>query len=72
MNESSRTIYMCRQCLRASDVPGECHGEPMVECCCGYPGDFGTRPVTEADGRIVTHAPRWWAEQTWATARRHG
>jgi len=66
---SGRVIYVCTQCLRISPNEATCHNEAMIECDCGLPGDERSRPVMTAQGKLVTHAPRWWVETCRARAK---
>jgi len=55
-----RIVYMCEICLLASDTQKVHHGRPMIRCDAGCEGDACTLPVIDADGHILTHAPKWW------------
>ncbi|NOZ05971.1 MAG: hypothetical protein GXP41_06415 [Chloroflexi bacterium] len=56
-----QVVYVCAHCLKVSAVQEICHDEDMLKCECGAPGDERSRPIT-VQGRLVTHAPRWWVE----------
>ena len=60
MSDRRRILYMCEVCLAASERPMLHHGRMMIECDAGREGDDDTQPVTDAAGRILTHAPKWW------------
>ncbi len=60
MSDPHRIVYMCEVCFAVSDKPTLHHGQPMIECDAGCPGDDVTRPVVDEQGRILTHAPKWW------------
>jgi hypothetical protein len=60
MTQEHRVVYMCEVCLRCSTQPETCHSRPMLRCDAGCPGDDCTKPLESTDGRLLTHAPRWW------------
>jgi len=63
MTQKGRIVYVCPRCLRVAGEQEECHGQLMVECDAGMPGDERSRPITTLEGELVTHAPRWWVEK---------
>ncbi|MDQ4076085.1 MAG: hypothetical protein M3220_07540 [Chloroflexota bacterium] len=61
---ASRIVYICEICFRASDTPDTCcGGHRMVRCDAGEPGSERSRPLYDDEGRLLTHAPRWWLER---------
>lgn len=70
--EGYRILYKCPICLRCSDTQDFCHRHQMVRCEMGEPGDESTQPVQASDGRVLTHAPRWWVMAVWEIARQAG
>jgi hypothetical protein len=70
--QEQRVLYKCPICLRCSDTQDSCHQHQMVRCEMGEPGDESTQPVQTGDGRVLTHAPRWWVMAVWDRARRAG
>ena len=63
MSQQRRIVYVCPKCLRMSWELEECHGQPMYECDAGVPGDKRSQPIMTTNGRLVTHAPRWWVDK---------
>jgi hypothetical protein len=59
---NSRVFYLCSVCFNASERPAVCHHRPMVRCDPGQPGDDRRRPPADAQGRLKSHAPRWFLE----------
>ncbi len=39
-----------------------CHPHSSVKCDAGVPGDERSMPLFDAQGRILTRAPKWWVE----------
>ncbi len=60
MSSQRRIVYICEVCFAVSDKPIEHHNHTMIECDAGSPGDDMTKPVTDAAGHLLTHAPKWW------------
>ncbi len=62
---TARIVYLCRHCFAASEAAGDCAGcgHAMVRCDAGEPGSERSRPLYDAEGRLLTHAPRWWLER---------
>lgn len=60
---AERVIYICENCFKASDAEGECCGHAMIRCETGEPGSERSRPLYAEDGRLRSHAPRWWLER---------
>lgn len=61
---SERVLYKCANCLSTFvDQPGNpcpvCNLDHVQEVHVGEPGSESTKPVIE-NGRVQTHAPRWW------------
>lgn len=59
-----RILYKCVICLSCSDSPASHHGKPMVRCIADSPGSELSRPLLDADGRPLAHAPKWWIVAT--------
>ncbi len=59
---TQRAFYLCPVCFHASDSADMCHGHTMVFVDPGEPGDERRKPVTDAGGRMVSRAPRWFLE----------
>lgn len=62
---SERILYKCTRCLTTYVVPPtgncpECNNDEVLEVYVGEPGSESRRPVTDAQGKPQTHAPRWW------------
>lgn len=55
-----RIVYVCEMCFAMSYTPLTHHDRMMVRCDVGRPGDDITKPVTDAAGHLLTHAPKWW------------
>ena len=55
-------LYICPICFRASSEVDVCHNRPMFCCDAGDWGDECRKPLIAPDGRILTHAPRWWLQ----------
>lgn len=55
-------IYVCKRCMTPAGDGGSCAycGGEMVGCRPGDPDDPCWRPLIDADGRVMTRAPRWW------------
>jgi hypothetical protein len=67
----SRVFYLCPVCFRRSESDDECHAQRMVVCDAGEWDDERRRPIVGADGRLLTHAPRWFLEAVgWRPASR--
>lgn len=62
MARLGRTIYICRTCHRVGERPLTCHSGKSAKCDAGSPGDERSMPLFDAQGRIVTRAPKWWVE----------
>jgi hypothetical protein len=62
-----RTFHFCLTCLRMSHVPARCHGQPMIRCDAGEPGD-DQHPIliSRSGARSLgqTRVFRWLAEET--------
>lgn len=59
----TRIIYVCETCLSISNAPGECHGTKMLKVDAGEPGSERSKPIIGEEGRLKSHAPRWWVER---------
>ena len=59
-------IFLCPQCLVASDAPGACTrcGRERLTCRPGDPDDPCRRPLIDAAGRVRSRAPLWWLRHT--------
>ena len=62
---SERVLYKCVNCLQTFVVPPdtncpECECDHVLAVHIGEPGSDSTKPITNADGKPLTHAPRWW------------
>ena len=55
-------IYICPVCFQVCETERECHQHKMLACNTGQIGDARRKPVTNNQGRIVSRAPRWYAE----------
>ena len=62
MAKTGRTIYICRECHRVAQRPVKCHGRAAVRCDAGMPGDERSKPLFDAQGQLVTRAPKWWVD----------
>ncbi len=62
MAKQGRAIYICRVCHRVGQRALTCHPRASVKCNAGAPGDERSMPLFDAQGRIVTRAPKWWVE----------
>jgi hypothetical protein len=60
--ETSTTFYLCPTCFNISESARECHSRQMIRCDAGQPGDERRKPVINGDGRLHSHAPRWFLE----------
>jgi hypothetical protein len=58
----STVFYLCPNCFYASHIPNENHEHPLLRVDPGLPGDERRKPVTDASGRILSPAPRWFHE----------
>jgi hypothetical protein len=64
------TFFLCPTCFAASEQRDECHGHGMVRCEPGKPDDRRRRPLMDGEGRLTSHAPRWFLEAVgWMPAR---
>lgn len=54
-------FYICPVCFEASEQRLRCHDHLMVPCNAQRMEDC--RPVMDADGRLKSPAPRWFAVQ---------
>lgn len=54
-------FYICTVCFKIREQAEQCHIF-MVPVKAGKPGDETRKPLTDAEGRLVTHAPRWFLE----------
>lgn len=60
-------LYLCPNCYNALEQtavsqPCEVCGHTLIECRPGAADDPCRKPLMDADGDIVAHAPRWWLE----------
>ena len=62
MQVRGRAIYVCRVCHRVAQEPLDCHPGQSVDCDAGAPGDERSKPLFDANGRLVTRAPKWWVD----------
>ena len=62
MVKQGRTIYICRTCHRVGQRPLTCHPRASVKCNAGVPGDERSMPLFDAQGHLVTRAPKWWVD----------
>jgi hypothetical protein len=62
MGKSERTIYICRVCHQVGAHPLHCHRGKSHKCAIGQPGDERSMPLFDAQGQLVTRAPKWWVE----------
>lgn len=60
---AERIVFICKRCLTAAEEAGECCGQARLRCNAGEPGSARSRPLYDEEGRLLTHAPRWWVEQ---------
>lgn len=56
------TFYICPVCFNAGEDLEECHQHLMIRCEPGTPDLERRKPLMDATGRILTHAPRWFLE----------
>lgn len=58
-------IYVCRRCTASAGEPGKCQfcGGEKVACRPGNDDDPLRRPLIDAEGNVLTRAPRWWLLQ---------
>lgn len=62
MAEQDQEFYMCAICFRTSSEAEICHNRLMLCCNTGHWGDECRKPLTAANGRLLTRAPRWWLQ----------
>ncbi|MBI5649867.1 MAG: hypothetical protein HZC40_05375 [Chloroflexi bacterium] len=62
MIKPGRTIYICRVCHNVGARPLHCHRNQSRKCEIGQPGDERSQPLFDAEGQLVTRAPKWWVE----------
>ncbi len=55
-------FYLCPICFQADDSPRNCHDHPMIRCDAGGPNDERRKPLTDEQGHVKSHAPRWFLE----------
>ncbi|MBI1800163.1 MAG: hypothetical protein HY259_05255 [Chloroflexi bacterium] len=72
---SEQVLFKCIRCFETFVVPPdtvcpECDCEHVLEVHVGEPGSESTRPVTDADGKPLSHAPRWWVFRAGPYGRR--
>jgi hypothetical protein len=60
--DNNRVFYLCPLCFRRSEIDGECHEHRMVACDVGDWADERRKPIIDADGRVLSRAPRWFLE----------
>jgi len=60
--EASASFYLCPTCFNISESARECHGRQMIRCDPGTPSDERRKPLTDAEGHLKSHAPRWFLE----------
>jgi len=70
MNINS-TFYICPICFEVSESEREHHGRPMIRCDAGQPGDERRKPVINGNGRLKSHAPRWFLEAVGSLPAQH-
>jgi hypothetical protein len=58
----SRRVFICRVCHLVGREPLACHPGQSVECDAGVPGDDRSKPLFDAQGHLVTRAPKWWVD----------
>jgi hypothetical protein len=56
----STVFYLCPNCFYASNIPDDGHQHPLLRVDPGLPGDERRKPITDASGRILSPAPRWF------------
>jgi hypothetical protein len=59
----SRIVFICERCLLAAGSAGECCDQPRTRYDAGEPGSEMSQPLYDEEGRLLTHAPRWWLER---------
>ena len=59
----TRVVYICDHCMTAAEREENCCGHTMVRYDAGTPGSERSKPLYTPDGRLRTHAPRWWLER---------
>ncbi len=66
MGKPSELIYLCRRGFHTQGQAGKCprDGLELVRCKPGAPDDPCRKPLMEAQGRVMTRAPRWWLPHT--------
>jgi hypothetical protein len=67
---SNDTFYLCPICFEVSESQRAHHGRLMLQCNPGQPGDERRKPVISGDGRLHSHAPRWFLEAIGALPNR--
>lgn len=60
-------LYLCPNCFNALEAarmsaPCDVCGHSLIECQPGAADDPCRRPLADADGDLLTHAPKWWVE----------
>lgn len=64
-----RTVYICRVCHLVGTRPLTCHSGQSVRCSAGAAGDERSKPLFDAQGRLVTRAPKWWVDACFRAKR---
>ncbi len=64
-------VYICPMCFEVSDIERTHHGRRMIRCDAGAPGDERRKPVINGDGRLHSHAPRWFLEAIGSLPAQH-
>jgi hypothetical protein len=60
-------LYLCPNCFNAREAlemgaPCEFCGHSLLECKPGAADDPCRKPLMDADGDLLTRAPKWWVE----------
>ena len=61
-------LFICQNCFNAVDAedahqPCAVCGHEFIECRPGDPDDPCRKPLMDADGDLITHAPQWWVDE---------
>ncbi|MBI5305625.1 MAG: hypothetical protein HY868_26080 [Chloroflexi bacterium] len=67
-----RTVYVCRVCHRVGARTLTCHVGKSAKCNAGAPGDERAKPLYDAQGNLVTRAPKWWVDACFKEKRQQG
>ncbi len=55
-------FYLCPKCFQVSEVPDDTHPHEMKRYNADKLTDEQRKPLFDAQGKLVTEAPRWFLE----------